>query len=112
MSTAVYGTTQRVSVTQPPVFAEDLETAIQGTLAKLAEVERDYETRRDALNKWSGSIGQKKRLRENLESLHQRRREPIVLELANLHYRMMRATIFGSLAKPVPSVSALRAFRV
>jgi hypothetical protein len=36
----------------------------------------------------------------------------LVLQLANLHYRMMRATIFGSLAYPVPSISALRAFRV
>jgi hypothetical protein len=111
MSTAVHGVTARASVTQTPVYSEDLEAAIQNALAKLAEVERDYESRRDALDKRSGSIGQKKRLRANLDSLRQRHREPLVLELANLHYRLMRATIFGSLAKPVPAVSALRPFR-
>ena len=94
------------------VYAEELEFAIQDTLAKLAALDVEYDARRATLRQRSLSQGQKTRLCAELESGHRSAREPLVLQLANLHYRMMRATIFGSLAHPVPSMSALRAFRV
>jgi hypothetical protein len=92
------------------VYPEELEAAIRSTLAELAALDLEYNARRAALRQRSLSHGQRIRLCAQLENGHRSGREPLVLHLANLHYRMMRATIFGSLAYPVPSMSALRAF--
>jgi hypothetical protein len=97
---------------EPPVYPEELERAIHVTLAELAAIDHDFDDRLAALDARSLSQGQRSRLRRRLDAEHKTQREPLVLHLANLHYRMVRATMFGSLAKPVPSVSALRAFRV
>jgi hypothetical protein len=96
---------------EPPVYPEELERAIRVTLAELAAVDHDFEERRSALRGRSLSQGQRIRLSAGLDVEHKRHREPLVLHLADLHYRMVRATMFGSLAKPVPAVAALRAFR-
>jgi hypothetical protein len=94
-----------------PVHGEELEAAIRHSLAKLAHVDLRYRDQSTALEKRSLSQGQKAALRTRLAAAHSREREPLVLQLANLHYRMMRAAIFGSLAKAVPSVAALRGLR-
>jgi hypothetical protein len=99
-------------VSDTPVYPEELEAAIRSTLAKLAAVDVEYNARRVALHQRSLSQGQRLRLCAQLYDRHKKDREPLVLHLANLHYRMMRATLFGSLAYPVPSVSAMRGFPV
>jgi hypothetical protein len=90
-------TTRRVSVPDSPVYPEDVEAAIQETLAILADVDRDYDQRREAIKKSSISIVQKKRLRVEVDGLHRKDREPLVLRLADLHYRLVRATLFRTL---------------
>ena len=97
---------------QSPIYPEELEAAVRDALARLASVDRKYREHQAAIEQRALSKGQKARLRAQLDAKHKRDREPLVLLLANLHYRMMRATIFGSLANPVHSTSALRAFRV
>jgi hypothetical protein len=84
------------SVTGPgsPVYPEDVETAIQETLIALAELDRTYEKRREAIKKLFASIVQKRLLRANVDSLHRKDRESYVLRLADLHYRRMRASLF------------------
>jgi hypothetical protein len=96
---------------EPPVYPEELERAIHVTLAELAAVDGDFEERRTTILGRSLSQGQRTRLSAALDAEHKRHREPLVLHLADLHYRMVRATMFGSLAKPVPAVAALRSFR-
>ena len=86
-----------IDVPFPRVYADDLEAAMEDTLAKLADIDRDYESRREALERWSGSVGQKRRLRAELENLHRHDRQPLVLRLADLHYRMMRLSMFRTL---------------
>jgi hypothetical protein len=80
-----------------PVYPEDIETAIQETLTALADLDRTYEKRREAIKKSVASIVQKKRLRAEVDSLHRRDREPHVLKLADLHYRHMRMSLFKTL---------------
>jgi hypothetical protein len=80
--------------TDTPIYPDDLEAAIQETLAMLADVDLEHEQRCEMLDRWSGSETQKERLRRELDTLHQRDREPMVLRLADLHYRMMRVTMF------------------
>ena len=80
-----------------PVYPEDVQTAIQETLAILADVDSTYEKRRDAIKKSVASIVQKKHLRAEVDSLHRRDREPHVLKLADLHYRYMRMSLFKTL---------------
>lgn len=86
-----------VALPDRPVFPEDLEARIQDTLALLADVDRAYEQRREAIKQTFGSLVQKKRLRAEVDSLHRSAREPLVLRLADLHYRMMRASLFKTL---------------
>ena len=112
MSDVVHPATMHTDVWDAPVFCEELELAIRDTLKKLADVEKSYSERRATLEKRSLSQGQKARLGARLDAEHKRDREPLVLHLADLHYRMVRATMFGTLAKPVPAMSALRAFGI
>jgi hypothetical protein len=91
-----------------PICPEGLEAALRDALAALARVDHEYNQGRAGLERRTLSRGQKAYLRAQLEAKRRRDREPLVLRLADIHYRMMRATIFGSLAKPVPSGSALR----
>jgi hypothetical protein len=86
-------------VTLPDTFVltENLDAAIQDTLVMLANVDQAYEQRREAIKKSPITIVQKKRLRAEVDSLHRKDREPLVLRLADLHYRMMRASLFRTL---------------
>ena len=93
MSKNVQITAQPLALPDKPVLFEDLEGAIQDTLALLADLDRSYEQRREAIKKSSMPIVQKKRLR----SLHRRDRQPLVLRLADFHYRMMRASLFKTM---------------
>jgi hypothetical protein len=63
----------------------------------LADVDRAYDQRREAIKRSPIPIVQKKRLRAEVDSLHRKDREPLVLRLADLHYRMMRASLFRTI---------------
>jgi hypothetical protein len=63
----------------------------------LADVDRVYEQRREAIKKAPITILQKKRLRSEVDSLHRKDREPLVLKLADYHYRKMRASLFKTM---------------
>jgi hypothetical protein len=87
-------TARAVTLAASPVYSEDIEAAIQETLGLLANVDQNYELRREAIKKSSVSILQKKRLRTEVDRLHRKHREPYVLRLADLHYRTIRASLF------------------
>ncbi len=72
----------------PTVHADELEVRIEETLAMLSHVEHAYAQRRMTIDKWTGSERQKERLHAELEKLHQRDRQPLILRLADLHYRL------------------------
>ena len=82
---------------EAPVYSNDLENALQETLAMLADVELAYEKHRKMLDRWSGSAAQKARLSAELERLYQRDRQPLVMRLADLHERIRRVTPFRTL---------------
>ena len=97
MSKNVQTTARTATLRDKPVLTEDLEAAIQETLSALADVNRAFDERREAIKKSSISIGQKKRLRAELDSLHRKDRQPFVLRLADLHYRIVRASLFRTI---------------
>jgi len=86
-----------IGLPEKPVLTEDLDAAIQDTLTMLADVDREYEQRREAIKKSPITIVQKKRLRAEVDSLHRRDRQPLVLRLADYHYRKMRASLFKTM---------------
>jgi hypothetical protein len=81
----------------PRVYSDDLESAIQDTLLALTDVEMAYRERLAAIDRWAGLEGRKKRLRAEVETLHQKDRQQLVLRLADLHYRKTRLTMFRTL---------------
>jgi len=81
----------------PDLIRSDVHGAIQDTLAALAELERRYEERRASLERWPDRGGGKQRLLQALEAQHRRDRQPYVQQLAELHQRMMSATMFRTL---------------
>jgi hypothetical protein len=97
MSKNVQITGQPLTPLDKPVLHEEIEAAIQNTLAMLADVDRRYDLRREAIKKSSITLVQKKRLRAEVDSLHRKDRQPLVLRLADFHYRMMRASLFKTM---------------
>jgi hypothetical protein len=81
----------------PDLIRPEVDGAIQDTLAALAEVERRYAERRASLERWSDRGGGKQRLLQALEAQRRRERHPFVQRLAELHQRMMSATMFRTL---------------
>jgi phosphodiesterase/alkaline phosphatase D-like protein len=73
---------------------DDLEAKLQDTLALLSDVEHAYAERRARIDGWHGTERQKERLLAELETLHLKDRGPLVLRLADLHYRLTRVRIF------------------
>jgi hypothetical protein len=63
----------------------------------LADVDRTYQQRRDAIKKSATPIVQKKHLRAEVDRLYRRDREPYVLTLTDLHYRRMREALFKTM---------------
>jgi hypothetical protein len=96
MSKVVHATSRHPDHAGALVHSDELEAAIQDVLVKLAEVDLAHKARQAVLEKRSLSQGQKTRLRANLEALHRKHREPLVLRLADLHYRIVRTTLFRS----------------
>jgi hypothetical protein len=97
MSKNVQITGQPLTPLDKSVLHEEIESAIKDTLAMLADVDRRYDLRREAIKKSSITLVQKKRLRAEVDSLHRKDRQPLVLRLADFHYRMMRASLFKTM---------------
>jgi hypothetical protein len=81
----------------PDLIRCDVESAMQDALAALADLERRYQERRASLERWADRGGAKQRLLQALEVLYRRDRQPLVQQLADLHQRMMSATMFRTL---------------
>jgi hypothetical protein len=81
----------------PDLIRSDLDGAIQDALAALADLERRYQERRASLERWADRGGAKQRLLQALEVQHRRERQPLVQQLADLHQRIMSATMFRTL---------------
>lgn len=67
---------------------------IQETLAALADIDCRYESDRARLQEWTGSERLRRAFLERLDEQHERDRRPYALRLADLHQRMMNATLF------------------
>jgi hypothetical protein len=71
-----------------PIYPDDIEPAVQDTLAVLANIDGHY------LEHWRGPASVKERLAADLEEARRTEREPHVKLLAELHQRWMSATMF------------------
>ena len=77
-----------------PVYPEDLEPALQDTLALLANIDAHYDAERERLDHWLGPDSVKARLSAQLAEAHRQEREPYVKRLAGLHQRLMSETLY------------------
>jgi hypothetical protein len=77
-----------------PVYPEDLEPALQDTLAILANIDAHYDAERERLDLWPGPDSVKARLAGQLAEAHRQEREPHVKHLAELHQRLMSETLY------------------
>ena len=77
-----------------PVYPDDLEPALQDTLALLANIDAHYDAERERLDLWPGPDSVKARLAGQLADAHRREREPHVKRLAELHQRIMSETLY------------------
>ena len=77
-----------------PVYPEDLEPALQDTLALLANIDAHYDAERERLDHWPGPDSVKARLSAQLAEAHRQEREPYVKRLAELHQRIMSETLY------------------
>jgi butyrate kinase len=77
-----------------PVYPDDIEPAVQDTLAVLANIDLHYQAERERLEHWLGPRTVKERLAAELENAHRQEREPHVKLLGELHQRWMSATMF------------------
>jgi hypothetical protein len=77
-----------------PIYPDDLEPALQDTLAVLANIDAHYEGERERLELWSGPESVKSRLSAELEDAHRQEREPHVKRLADLHRRWTTEVLY------------------
>jgi hypothetical protein len=77
-----------------PVYPDDLEPALQDTLALLANIDAHYDAERERLDVWPGPDSVKARLAAQLVDAHRQEREPYVKRLAELHQRIMSETLY------------------
>jgi hypothetical protein len=73
----------------------DLGPEIQRALAALADVETRYEVECEQMERWTGPVAWKDRVRAGIEARHMRDRQPIVQRLADLQREMTAALMFG-----------------
>jgi hypothetical protein len=78
----------RVDRAEVPFYSDHLLSALQSTLASLADVDVRYEIERDYLEEWRGPDEVKRRLMAALEAGWRRGREPIVGRLTRLQNQM------------------------
>jgi hypothetical protein len=81
-------------IASSPMYPDDIQPAVQDTLAVLANIDAHYLGERERLEHWRGPASLKARLAADLEEAHRTEREPHVQLLAELHQRWMSATMF------------------
>jgi hypothetical protein len=81
-------------IASSPMYPDDIQPAVQDTLAVLANIDAHYLGERERLEHWRGPTSVKERLAADLEAAHRTEREPHVQLLADLHQRWMSATMF------------------
>ncbi len=74
---------------------DDLQAQIQDTLSLFADVESAVQARRAQIDQWNATDRQKERLHGELEQVHQRAHEILVLRLDDLHSQLMNLTMLG-----------------
>jgi hypothetical protein len=74
-------------------YPPDLEPAIRDELVVLAGIEARYTNELVSLEQSASSSSAKEHLRKQLELRRNHAREPHVLKLADLHQRMLEATL-------------------
>ncbi len=79
------------------VYPDDLQPALQNTLALLADIDFHFEQERLKLAHVAAPDSVKERLSDEIDREHQRAREPYVLMLAELHRRIMATMGYSSL---------------
>jgi hypothetical protein len=77
-----------------PVYPDDLEPALQDTLAVLANIDAHYDEERERLELWAGPETVKERLARQLEEAHREERQPHVKRLADLHRRWTTEVLY------------------
>ena len=78
----------------PPLCPDDIEGALQDTLAILADIDSAYDERRSAVTVYPGTAFEKRGLLNQIDALHRQEREPYVKRLADLHQRSLFVTLF------------------
>jgi hypothetical protein len=84
----------RPLVDTTPIYPDDLEPALQDTLAVLANIDAHYDEERERLELWSGPESVKERLTRQLEEAHREERQPHVQRLAELHRRWTTEVLY------------------
>jgi hypothetical protein len=83
----------------PKTYPTDLGPEIQRALAALADVETRYEVECEQVDRWSGPMAWKDRVRAGIEARHMRERQPLVQRLADLQREMTAALMFKRLSR-------------
>jgi hypothetical protein len=74
---------------------DELQAQVRDTLSIFADLENAFQARRAQIDQWNATERQKKRLHGELERVHDRARELLVLRLADLHSKLIHVTMLG-----------------
>jgi chaperonin cofactor prefoldin len=75
---------------------DELQAEIQKTLSTFADLENAFRARLAQIDQWDATEREKERLDRELERVHDRARELLVLRLADLHSELLRVAMLGT----------------
>jgi hypothetical protein len=78
-------------------YPEDLLDELQDGLAKLADIEAEFDEMTERLERWPGREDEKSELLKLLEERRELQRQPYAESLATIHDRMLRTTLYREL---------------
>jgi hypothetical protein len=73
----------------PRMYSANLQPLLQSLLATLADIDFAYERERERISKNSNDLNLKIRVLERLKSQHRERREPYMMQLAELQKQLL-----------------------
>jgi hypothetical protein len=88
------GTDVPTSTSSTDLRVRGLQHSLEAELSVLKEIDARYDQERIKVENWTGSGDAKARLLEQLARRHRKDREPHVLQLADLHERIMAVTLY------------------
>src|SRR3954468_6107281 len=94
---AVHSRRNPMSVSHPvwsDAYPAALRDEIQDGLAKLADIEAEFDEMVERLNRWQGSVVEKAEWLHIFEQRRNTRREPCAERIAALHNQMLKVTIY------------------